>query len=344
MENISRRFQQTDFWVNFKCNHGWKCVKEEGISVLYRTFRLGFLNFSLAYIPLAPEKDGNDEISAYLKKVADFSKKIKSKLPKNTLCARFDFPLDFPDVQTRDENVAEIKKIAKENKIQIIKNKVDVQPPDSTFLGLTKSEDEILSSMKSKWRYNVRYAAKHGVQVRAVTSRDENFEKDLNSFYELYKTTAQRDGIGLHPLSYYKDLMERSDDSSKITLYIASHEGDDLAAIVTLFNKDEAIYLYGCSGNEKRNLMPAYLVQWTAICDAQKFGSKIYDFYGIPPTGDEKHPMHGLYLFKTGFGGPEVHRPGSFDIPFTGMYKFFTMAEDFRAWYHKKLMKKIRGR
>jgi hypothetical protein len=129
-----------------------------------------------------------------------------------------------------------------------------------------------------------------------------------------------------------------------VTLYIASHEGSDLAAIITLFTKDEAIYLYGCSSNEKRNLMPAYLVQWTAICDAKKFDSKIYDFYGIPPTNDEGHPMHGLYLFKTGFGGKLVHRPGTFDVPLSAMYGFYTMAEKLRAVYHKKFLKIIRGR
>lgn len=344
METISKRFQQTQFWADFKCNHGWKSVRKENVSVLYRTFSLGLMKFSIAYIPLAPEKKDSESNEDFVGRIYDFSSAIKSSLPKNTLCARFDIPLDFDDVQARNESVSGLLSIAKKEKIRFVKTKVDVQPPDSVVLDLSKSEEELLSSMKSKWRYNIRYADKHGVQVRAVTASDASFEQDLSSFYELYKTTAERDGIGLHPLSYYKDLLERSCDEIKITLYIASHEGKDLAAIITLFSKDEAVYLYGCSGNEKRNLMPAYLVQWTAICDAKKFGSKIYDFYGIPPTGDDKHPMHGLYLFKTGFGGKEIHRPGSFDVPYSVMYRLYTLAEDFRAWYHKKFMKKIRGR
>ena len=90
--------------------------------------------------------------------------------------------------------------------------------------------------------------------------------------------------------------------------------------------------------------MPAYAVQWTAIQDAKEYGSKIYDFYGIPPTAQEGHPMHGLYLFKTGFGGREVHRPGSFDIPLKKLYSLYTTAEKLRAFYHKTFLKKIRGR
>lgn len=363
------RFQQTDFWTYFKCEHGWEKIssefgeKKQPINILYRNFKLGFFKAALAYIPMAPEFFGNfekeNEIKEYLSSISDFSNKIKAKLPKNTICIRYDFPLDFKTIEESRAAKQSINTISKRNKLKIKKNKVDIQPPDSVLLDLTQTEDDILANMKSKWRYNIRYAIKHNVKVRTVRFGDRFFDKNLDSFYELYKTTAQRDGIGIHPKQYYEDLLIRGSKSrnssnlsdagkTDIVLYIASHEEngetEDLAAIIALFQKDEAVYLYGCSGNNKRNLMPAYLVQWTAICDAKAFGSKTYDFYGIPPIDDENHPMHGLYLFKTGFGGQEVHRPGSFDVPLSWLYKLYTKAEDFRAWYHKKFLKKIRGR
>ena len=345
----STHFQQSGFWCDFKCAHGWKLLSEDDVNVLYRQFALGPMHSSIAYVPLAPVVQ-NQNSDQYLSAIYEFTKRITSKLPKNTLCVRFDIPLDFSTVTERDAYVDSIPVKARAQRIFIHKSLVDIQPPDSIFVALDKSEEEILSAMKSKWRYNIRYAEKHNVVVRAVHAGDPSFEADLQSFYELYKTTAKRDGIGIHPLEYYRDLLEKgranSDDadSTKITLYIGSHEGEDLAAIITLFNKDEAVYLYGCSGNNKRNLMPAYIVQWTAIKDAKQFGSKIYDFYGIPPTADENHPMHGLYLFKSGFGGKEVHRPGSIDVPISSMYSFYVCAERFRAWYHKIFLKKIRGR
>lgn len=359
---MSKRFQQSDFWCDFKCAHGWKKINHNNINVLVRGFKKGPVSFSLAYVPLAPESTEKDcELSAdsasigfeYLKNVKNLSSKLKEKLPSDTMCIRWDFPFGFSTAEERDRYLKSFNSLAKAADFNIKKASVDVQPPDSTFLDLTKSEKELLAAMKSKWRYNLNLAKRKGVTVRAVTCDSPDFEKDLESFYRLYKTTAARDGIGLHPKSYYEDLLKRgvvstgsvaAENNTKITLYIGSHEGDDLAAIITLFQNDEAIYLYGCSGNLKRNLMPAYLVQWTAICDAKQFGSKIYDFYGIPPTGEEGHPMHGLYLFKTGFGGPEVHRGGSFDVPLTGMYKLYSMAEKLRAFWHKKVMKKIRGR
>lgn len=342
---MKKRFQQTDFWCNFKCAHGWKKLTKDDINILYRTFKKGPVNFCLAYIPMALEVHKEENEVLYLKRLNDFTQSLKEKLPSNTLCVRYDLPLDMETVELRNSYLSKVKTLAKKSKVDIRKARVDIQPPDSTFLDLSKKTDDLLASMKSKWRYNIRYAEKHGVKVRAVTAKSQDFEKDLDSFYSLYKTTATRDGIGLHSKSYYKDLLERGvEGDTKITLYLASHEGEDLAAIITLFNQSEAIYLYGCSSNQKRNLMPAYLVQWTAINDAQKFGSKIYDFYGTPPTADEAHPMHGLYLFKTGFGGQMVHRPGSFDIPLSPFYSLYSLAEGLRAFWHKKILKKIRGR
>ena len=129
-----------------------------------------------------------------------------------------------------------------------------------------------------------------------------------------------------------------------VSLYIAKHENDTLAAIITLFTPYQATYVYGASCNIKRNLMPAYLLQWTAIKDAKNFGSKTYDFYGMPPRDDETHPMYGLYRFKTGFSGQNTHRIGSIDIATSPLYKPYKTAEKLRSFYFKKIKKAIVGR
>ncbi len=120
---------------------------------------------------------------------------------------------------------------------------------------------------------------------------------------------------------------------------MASFEGENLAAIITLFTKNQAIYLYGASSNSHRNLMPAYLLQWQAIQDAKNHGCQSYDFYGIPPTDDENHPMHGLYRFKTGFGGEIVHRTGSMDVNLSPLYAPYAVAEKLRLIWFKKIKK-----
>lgn len=362
------RFLQSPFWAQFKSSHGWKnqCFSVKAsdsntnfvcnVSVLIRTFGKMNLRFSIAYIPLAPEvksltltDDSNavEKISLYSDFLVGFAKALKSYLPSNTLCIRYDLPLDFYTCEDRDFYVDSLKNLAFSKRLPLKKTQTDIQPPDTVLLDLSKSEEDLLSAMKSKWRYNIHLADKKGVQVKAFTANDEGFENAIDIFYDLYKTTAKRDGIAIHSKEYYKDLLSLSKtvkDAPIVTLWLATHEDDNLASIITLFSKKEAVYLYGASSNVKRNLMPAYLLQWSAIKKAKEYGSASYDFYGMPPTDDEHHPMYGLYRFKTGFGGTIIHRPGSVDVPLSGVYKMYTLAERFRAFYHKKIKKLLAGR
>jgi lipid II:glycine glycyltransferase (peptidoglycan interpeptide bridge formation enzyme) len=334
------------------------------VSVLVRSFGKGPVRFSLAYIPMQLTFPGIpteirlrsiqnntlfDKIDVFTALHTEFASAIKQYLPANILCVRYDPPYDFSECENRDFFVNSVKSYVFAERKNLAKTDVDIQPPDTVLLDITKSEEDMLAAMRNKWRYNIHYAEKHGVTVKAYHAGNTGFDKALDTFYALDEATSRRDGNAIHAKSYYKDLLELSakekvTDAPLVTLYMASNEGDDIAAIITLFSKREAVYLFGASGNAKRNLMPAYLLQWTAIRDAKTYGSPVYDFYGMPPTADEHHPMYGLYLFKTGFGGRIVHRAGSFDVPVSGMYKLYTKAEKIRAFYHKKIVKKLRGR
>ncbi len=352
-------------------------------SILVRSFARGF--FSLAYVPLFPNaellkavgmnggagsKEGgkaNDSASAneggkandaaapspkvFCAALDQLAAALKALLPANTICVRFDPQVEFPAPDERDAFNQSVKAAAKKGRFLCKKNAVDIQPPDTTQVDLTRTEEEILAAMKSKWRYNINLAARKGVTVQKTALDLSSIEKAIDDFYALYKETSARDGIAMHAKGYYKDLLELSaqeaqkgSDVPQVNLYVASHEGDNLGAIMTLFSKTESVYLYGCSSNKKRNLMPNFLLQWTAMKDAKAYGSRYYDMYGMPPTDDPSHPMHGLYLFKTGFGGRNVHRTGSWDVPLKGIYKLCVLAEGARAFWHKKILKKIRGR
>lgn len=375
MQNQEQRFLQTEFWANFKGRHGWKTYffifdgeniskvdsfkeckeNEKCLSVLVRSFSLKIKKFSIAYIPMFPEFSSSEENlrQNFFNELESISKKIFKFLPQNTICIRFDPALDFENLEERNNFVASAKLFFKQNKVnkenfRIEKTATDIQPPDTVLLSLLESEEKILSEMKSKWRYNIRLAAKKGVEVKSYSAKDADFSKAFEEFFKLFMQTSERDGVQFHQKNYYLDLLNSSAENPNapvVKLYLAKHESDVLAGIITLFCKKEAVYLYGASGNIKRNFMPAYLLQWNAICDAKKFGCPVYDFYGCPPEENKNHPMHGLFLFKTGFGGKLIHRPGSFDVVLKkNWYKLYRTAEKLRAWFYKSLKKKLAGR
>ena len=284
--------------------------------------------------------------------IKDLSKSLKPFLPSNSIAIRFDPDVSFTSLEDRETFNYGLQIVSFADSLHVIKCKNDIQPPDTSLVSLTESEDEILSKMHSKWRYNIRLAEKKGVIIKKYSGNDSNIEQKIDKFYELTKETNARDGNSSHAKNYYLDLIKSSaeeisegKDSPLVNLYIAESEGEEIASIVTLFSKTEAVYLYGASSNRKRNLMPNHLLQWTAMKDAKAYGSKYYDLYGMPPEGEnENHPMHGLYMFKNNFGGKNIHRTGSWDVPYKFIYRFYRKVENLRAFWHKKVMKKIRGR
>jgi lipid II:glycine glycyltransferase (peptidoglycan interpeptide bridge formation enzyme) len=220
----------------------------------------------------------------------------------------------------------------------MVKSSADIQPPVTVIIDLLQETETILASMKSKTRYNIRLSARKGVTVRRYGV------EMLDTWYSLYLETGKRDKIALHSYDYYRKVFEygsKEGSGAEIRLYMAESEGKQIAGIVTCFYRGTATYLYGASSNEEREKMPAYALQWKAICDAKEYGCTEYDMFGIPPSDDPSHPMHGLYRFKTGFGGAITVKAGCFDFPLKkGSYLFFRLAEKARNYYYKKLKKR----
>ena len=83
-----------------------------------------------------------------------------------------------------------------------------------------------------------------------------------------------------------------------------------------------AWYFYGASDNQKRHLMPTYLLQWEAMLWAKKKGCTHYDLWGVPDQdedylenhfNDRQDGLWGVYRFKRGFGGTLTRSVGAFD-------------------------------
>jgi lipid II:glycine glycyltransferase (peptidoglycan interpeptide bridge formation enzyme) len=166
------------------------------------------------------------------------------------------------------------------------------QPEVTLMIDLKQSEDEILSQMKQKGRYNIKLAKKKGVKISE--------SNDASEFYKILKQTWQRDKFKGHNKEYYQKMLDMLDEAK---LYYAEYEGEIIAGIIVTFYKDTATYYYGASSNKHRNVMAPYLLQWHAIRRARSKGCKYYDLLGIAPEGAKNHPWQGVSAFKRKFGG-----------------------------------------
>lgn len=200
-----------------------------------------------------------------------------------------------------------------------------IQPETTLVLDLKLSEEALLKQMKRKGRYNIGLAEKRGVQVKMANGADEK-KNFMHQFHELLKQTTLRDQFFAHSEKYYQKMLERVPESE---VMLAFYQQKPVAGVIMTFQKERAIYYYGASGNEHREVMAPYLLQWRAIQEAKKRDCKVYDFLGIAPEGaDKKHPWLGISSFKKKFGGTIVYYPQAKDIIHKPIwYKFYKMCK-----------------
>lgn len=198
-----------------------------------------------------------------------------------------------------------------------------VQPKDTLVLDITRSENELLSQMHYKTRYNIRLAKRKGVKVSQSIDL-----KDIDIFWDLLSETTKREGFKSHSKQYYQKQLEILGRENLIKLFLAKYKGKVIASNIVSFFGDTTTYLHGASLYKYRNLMAPYLLQWEAIVEAKKRGCKFYDFWGVAPPEKPSHPWIGITRFKKGFGGKEIHYIGAWDKVYQiGWYGLYNLAK-----------------
>jgi vancomycin resistance protein VanK len=185
-----------------------------------------------------------------------------------------------------------------------------------------KSEDDVLKGMNQQWRRNIKKAAKEGVEV------SRGSDNDLKAFHDLYAHTAERDHFTPRPLSYFQTMFDamNAEEPDRITLWLGRHEGDLVAATISVRVGTHVWYSYGASSTEKREVRGSNAVQWAMIQDALAHGAEVYDLRGITDTLDSDDPHVGLIQFKVGTGGEAVEYAGEWDLPLNPLlYKGFEL-------------------
>lgn len=290
---------------------------------------------SIAYVPWAPTFDiPEDRRGLFLEQL---SGELRRYLPEETLFIRYDLPWESPYSEEQElppDRIRELRMNFGLSDRNLHKAPTNIQPVHTRILDLSKDPDTLFGEMKSKTRYNIRLSRRRGVKVHSVS-----FER-LPEWYRMYKETAARKGISLHDYRNFEELLKADAENSlphtDIRLLLAEKDHQPLAGMILAIHGDTATYLYGASRTSHRNLMPTYRLQWEAIRLSQENSCTYYDMFGIPPTEDRNHPMHGLYRFKVGFGGYTLQRQGCWDYPFDrDAYQTYAGMEPLGPSYHR---------
>lgn len=192
-------------------------------------------------------------------------------------------------------------------------------------LDIKPTEDELLKGMRKTTRNLVRRAERDGVKIRI--SRDV---KDLDVFEQVYKETADRENFIGFSRKYLEAEFNALINDRQVFLVFAEYQGDVIStALITVYG-NTGFYHQGASTRKWPKVPGAYLLQWEIIRELKRLGKERYNFWGIAPTEDSKHPWAGLSLFKQGFGGYREDYLHAQDLPLKPAYWLTYVIEQIR--------------
>ena len=286
----------------------------------------------LALVPQGPEHaPAEDSYGQYLE---DLSLALAERLEPDVAFIRYDLPWKslyaeemheqgwaaFPEARIR-----EMRMNMGTRYWNLKKSSTDMTVASSLVVDLNGSEDDILARMKPKTRYNIGLAQRKGVTVHMADS------DSLTDFYGLYVQTARRNGFVPCSMQQFSAMFRckfGNKDGTNIVFLLTRHGRDILSGAIIGISGQCANFLYGASGNIKRNYMASSLMHWTGMRIARQRGCLTYEMGAVSPTPDDAHPFNGLHRFKAGFGGRIELRSGSWDYPLDeGAYRSIQNAE-----------------
>ncbi len=187
--------------------------------------------------------------------------------------------------------------------------------PQTFWLDLSQTEEELLKNMHQKGRYNIKVAQKHGVEIKE--------SDDLDIFIALNNQTQTRQGFYAHDEKYFRTMWAHL--KNKIAhLFVAKYEGRNLAAWILFKYEDKIYYPYGASSDEFRNVQATSLMLWETALWGKKNNCKIYDLWGVEEG-------KGFTRFKEQFGPKLVTFIGTYDLPINPiLYWLFRLMENLR--------------
>lgn len=193
----------------------------------------------------------------------------------------------------------------------------------SWILDIDKDQSQLLSQMRKTTRYLIRKAQKIGVVV--TQAKDEKAIEDL---LELYKIMVKEKGIIPH--KGIREEFTQLVKNDQAVIFRGYYNNKLLGAALIIFYGDEGIYHHSAHLRTKEDIPVSYLLQWEAILESKRRKKKRYNFWGIEPSCNKRHPWYGLSLFKMGYGGYMRRFIRAKDLPLSPFYALTWLIESLR--------------
>ncbi len=233
--------------------------------------------------------------------------------------------VDFIRVSPFLEDSAQHRQLFKDQGFK--KSPIHMIAEHTTILQLDGDELELLKNMNQNHRNLIRRAQRDGIEIR--TSEEV---LDVKILHNLLQETSKRHSFTPFSLKYLENEFRVFQNRGEAKLYFAYHEGDLLGAAMIFFYGNSTVYRHSASSSVKSKMPSSYAIQWEAIQESKRRGITYYNFWGIAPEGNKKHPFYGITHFKKGFGGFLLDLVPAQDFAITKKYWFNWIIETARKF------------
>ncbi|MGB4420527.1 MAG: peptidoglycan bridge formation glycyltransferase FemA/FemB family protein [Candidatus Saccharimonadales bacterium] len=310
--------------AKLKSLNGWiiKHIIANGCAITIHERHIPILG-KLWYIPKGPGVNNLKEIETITKQLRKLAKENGVFLIKIE-----------PEIIKNDHNLLALSKIGNPAK--------PVQANTSTILiDVSKNLNKLMTDLPQKARYAINRAKRDGVVAKLVESNDKNFEIMLKLMNETMKDKPAL----MREASYYKNFWKLYSDNGNGALFFAYQNNIPTAGAFVIIFGDKATYKDGGSTRQKIGYGTSHLLQWQIIEWLKNKKIKSYDLCGVPPKSEinnKNHPHYGIGLFKSSFNKNITEYVGLYDIVIRPLsYRIWKkVGESLVYHYYAKILKK----
>jgi len=183
-----------------------------------------------------------------------------------------------------------------------------IAPGRSTYwLDLTWTEEDMLSAMRPKTRYDIKHGIRSGLECQRI-DRPENHI--ISNFWDMYSRLGTKKNFSILPERKFRDTVITLLNAGLASLFITSFKGRTVN-ISMASRTGIASYMFGAADPEFKNINgcppPGNFAQWEMIRTMKSLGLKVYDMGFCPGAVPyTEHPSYDIWRFKFGFGGKHV--------------------------------------
>jgi lipid II:glycine glycyltransferase (peptidoglycan interpeptide bridge formation enzyme) len=208
---------------------------------------------------------------------------------------------------------------------------------DTHLLDIRLSEEDLLKNMKKGDRYYINRAIKEWVEIKI-----SNSEEQIATLIEMHKDHSKWSDWKHKYTAFSEDFIRSLYDKfwNNITTISASYDWNVESILMTIKFGKTCVYYVAASDIKNPKFSPNYLCQWEAIKSAKARWAEMYNFWGVSPDNNPKHPIAGVSKFKRKFAWYDYSLLHAQDLALTPRYWINYLIETVRrkkrGYYYKK--------